>query len=81
MKIVNLALIPCDFPSHQVRSLCPHPPNMMAPTIRFSLEVKYIRPLILDFAFQNYDLKKALFSTTYLTYSVTATENRLMGTS
>lgn len=60
MKIVRLALVPCDFPSHQGRSLCP--PNMTAPTIRFSLEVKYIRPLILDFAFQNYDLKKTLTS-------------------
>lgn len=80
MKIVNLALVPCDFPSHQVRFLCPHPSNMMSPTISFSPEVKYIKPLILDFAFQNYDLKKMLLSTIYLTYSVIATENKLTGT-
>lgn len=81
MKIASLAQDPCDFLCHQVRSLCPYIPNMMPPTLKSSPEVKYIRPLTLNFALQNYELKKTLFSTTYLSYSVVATENRLMGIS
>lgn len=74
IKIPSLTPNRCGSLSHQGRSLST-PTQHHAPTIRSSTEVIYIGPLSLDFGLQNSVPKKMLFSATYLSYVLIATEN------
>lgn len=74
IKIPSLTPNRCGSLYHQGRSLST-PTQHHAPTIRSSTEVIYIGPLSLDFGLQNSVPKKMLFSATYLSYVLIATEN------